>query len=211
MSEQYSEQYFTKASTKSAKGFELYKSIVRKYIELKGLVIGDFGCAEGAFFEGLVRNNSCYGYDISEHAINACQKKYPEIRKNFSIWDINENWLTDSPKFNLITLFDVIEHLDSFIYVKRAIKEYLSPGGLVLVTTPNANSFIRPFRKSSYSGEQDQTHTNLFTPYTLDFWLRRQGLVQEKLLTPYSFHFRDSIISENILLGGQIVALYRSE
>jgi hypothetical protein len=108
-----------------------------------------------------------------------------------------------------MTAFDVIEHLDDFSHLKEAISQNLTDNGHLMITTPNANALGRIKSKRNYTGERDPTHTMLFTPYTLDFWLRRQGLVKVALLTPYSFHFRDSLVSRKLLWGGQIVALYR--
>jgi 2-polyprenyl-3-methyl-5-hydroxy-6-metoxy-1,4-benzoquinol methylase len=209
MSSNYSKNYFTSLSMKGAEQFQLYLNLLRQHVELKDLAILDIGCAEGAFFEPLVGHNRCYGCDISEHAIRKCREHHPQQKNNFMIWDCNRQHLPVNAAFNVMTAFDVIEHLDNFFYLKEAVSQNLTEGGHLMITTPNANALGRLKSKLDYTGERDPTHTILFTPYTLDFWLRRQGLVKVALLTPYSFHFRDTLFTRRLLWGGQIIALYR--
>ena len=89
------------------------------------------------------------------------------------------------------------------------IKNNLKKNGYFVVTTPNANSISRFLLKNSFSGEFDKTHKILFTPYALDFFLRRIGLKKVTLITPYIFYFKNNFLTKRILLGGQIAGIYK--
>ena len=205
----YNKNYFNLQTTKQAKLYKKYIDFIeRGDIKLNNLFICDIGCATGEFIKSIYTNNSCYGVDISSYAIKSCQKKFPQIKNNFWCLDLNKQAINKKVIFDIITLFDVIEHLDSFIYFEKIINMNLARGGYVVITTPNANSFIRPIRKKLFTGEIDVTHKMLFTPYTLDFFLRKKGLKKVKLFTPYSFFFKDNFLTQNFLFGGQIFAVY---
>ena len=47
---------------------------------------------------------------------------------------------TISIKFDIVTAFDVIEHVESPVNFLNMIKKYLKKNGIVLIYTPNKNS-----------------------------------------------------------------------
>lgn len=209
MPEKYDKAYFDAASTKNFQQLRRYVDFLGSAgVKKHGLSICDIGCAEGAFISLLSKENDCYGIDISKHAIQQCKQAFPETKDNFFLCDLNKEQCTINAEFDLIAMLDVLEHLDNFAFLKNFINEKLKPGGYFLITTPNANSLLR-VRKKAFSGEIDKTHTLLFTPYTLDFWLRKAGLHKVKLVTPYSFYFKANAITSALPFGGQILALYQ--
>jgi len=210
MEDNYKQEYFNEISEKQDDVLVKYLEFMSKNsVDFQNKTIGDFGCAKGLFLK-KVENNICYGFDVSRYAINECQLNNPDIKDNFRVFDLNSDMLSINIKFDIITLFDVVEHLDSFSNLKNIINVNLKDGGFVVITTPNANSFLRFILGSKkYTGEIDKTHTNLFTPYTLDFFLRRSGLKKVTLSTPYSFYFKDDLITRTIKFGGQIFAIYK--
>jgi len=206
----YDKNYFDSVSQKGIFAFKKYKRLLEKEIVLKNLTILDLGCAQGNFIAQVSKKNKCYGIDISKYAINKCKKKFPKIRKNFEVLDLNKNALGNpNLKFDLITMFDVIEHLDNYIYLKEIIENNLKSGGFLVITTPNANSILRFWRRSIFTGEMDTTHKHLFTPYTLDFFLRRLGLKKKVIFAPFPFFFRKNFITKNFLFSSQIFAIYK--
>jgi 2-polyprenyl-3-methyl-5-hydroxy-6-metoxy-1,4-benzoquinol methylase len=210
MGEKYAKDYFNELSTKSSNLFDFYWQVLgRAGVTLGGKKFCDIGCAEGVSLQAIVDNNTCYGIDISAHAISQCQQKYPTISDNFIQCDLNLARPDISEVFDVITMFDVLEHLDSYRFLREFLNINLRPGGYFLVTTPNSNSALRFINHEKFNGEIDPTHLALFTPYTLDFLLRRLDFQKREMLTPYSFHFKDDVLTRNILLGGQIVAIYQ--
>jgi len=138
---------------------------------------------------------------------NEIVEKYNVEKYNL---DDNLNIFFDE-KFDIITMFDVIEHLNSFISFEKILNKNLVKGGYLVLTTPNSNSIERLFNSSQYSGEFDPTHRILFTPYTMDFFLRRRGFVKIFNYTPYVFSFNRNIFNQNIMYGGQIFVLYKKK
>lgn len=211
MRTKYKEGYFNNTTEKNKDIFNSYLNFLKnKKINLENKKICDIGCARGVFLEKIITKNICYGFDVSKYAINECKKKYPNMLDSFKVLDLNSSGLNKDFQFDIITLFDVIEHLSNFSNLKNIINDNLKNGGFLVITTPNANSLLKLLLgKKKYIGEIDKTHTILFTPYTLDFFLRRSGLKKITLSTPYSFYFNDNIFTKLMPFGGQIFAIYK--
>lgn len=209
--DKFDKQYFTKVTTKGEGIFHKYADFSRKEgLKLNNLSVCDVGCATGNFISCLDSSCDCYGIDDSKYAILECKKKFPDIANHFAVTDLNlEQKLPFQKKFDLLTMFDVIEHIDNLASLKKLFNSSLVKGGYLLVTTPNANSLLRFYKKILFTGEIDKTHVNLFTPYTLDFFLRRAGFKKISISTPYNFYFKNNWLTKKILLGGQIFALYQ--
>ena len=93
----------------------------------------DFGCADGVFLEFcktfFPNNTELYGTDISVHML-------AQARENG--WNVFP--LAKLPtlhrKFDLITLWDVAEHLADPDKVIAELKKFLTPKGRILIQTP---------------------------------------------------------------------------
>lgn len=102
-----------------------------KKSEVKSIL--DFGCAEGIFLE-FCKNyfssrTTLYGTDLSEDMLGrACAS-------GLSVISLNQlDSLT--MKFDLITLWDVIEHVEDPGAVISGLKRLLNPRGRIVIQTP---------------------------------------------------------------------------
>lgn len=203
--------YFSSVTTKDSPVFRKYLAFLKNAgVKTERQNICDIGCATGNFISEIIEDNNCFGVDNSDYAVGQCRKRYSKIKNHFAAVDLNcDQKLPFRRQFDLLTMFDVIEHIDNLKNLKVLIDGSLKSGGHIMITTPNANNFLRILNRGWFTGEMDKTHINLFTPYTLDFFLRKAGFERVALFTPYNFHFKNNWITEKLLLGGQIVAIYR--
>jgi hypothetical protein len=66
---------------------------------------------------------------------------------NLNNTQFQEKWRTDLPKYNIIIIAEVLEHLyTSPTWVLRYLKSLLLPGGIIVVQTPNALALSRRLR-----------------------------------------------------------------
>lgn len=97
----------------------------------------DIGCAFGFFLE-LARDNGwkVQGLEISEYAYTYAKNvlKLPVMNKTL------EKAKFKSSSFDVVTIFDVIEHLPDPKSTLKEIRRVLKPNGLVVITTPNIGS-----------------------------------------------------------------------
>jgi 2-polyprenyl-3-methyl-5-hydroxy-6-metoxy-1,4-benzoquinol methylase len=211
--EKINQNYYNQATTKEADVFRQYLGFLRRRgINCEGKTICDIGCATGNFISVIAETNICYGVDFSKYAIAKCKKRFYMMQNRFAYLDLNTaDKLPFKTKFDLITLFDVVEHINNLGNIKTILLESLKFGGHLVITTPNANNILRFINTRWFSGEMDNTHVNLFTPYTLDYFLRKTGLRKISISTPYNFYFKDNWLSSAVPFGGQIFAIYKLE
>ena len=123
----------------------------------------DVGCGIGYFLEAAKeRGWEVYGTEFTEKAIQICSQKGIKMKKG--ILD-PKNYMPE--EFDIITSFEVIEHINNPIHELNSFHKLLRKGGLVYVTTPNFNSLLRYRLKSSYNNICYPEHLSYYTPKTL--------------------------------------------
>lgn len=85
--------------------------------------------------------------------------------------------------FDVITSFEVIEHINNPIEEVKLINSFLRKGGLFYCTTPNFNSVMRLYLKEKYNVICYPEHLSYYTPKTLNFLLKSHGFKKLKTIT----------------------------
>jgi 2-polyprenyl-3-methyl-5-hydroxy-6-metoxy-1,4-benzoquinol methylase len=133
-----------------------------------GKKILDVGCGKGEFLQEA--NNAgfrVYGTDIAK-PIRSYLKKI-HIPSFSSVSEVDDN------SFDVVTIFDVIEHTpDPHRFISELCR-VLKPGGILMVSTPNAASLSARFLKESWWVFGPEGHYVLFTPESLKILLKQHG------------------------------------
>lgn len=97
----------------------------------------DIGCCSGDFIhEAQSKGFDVWGIDISRRTINQAKalyglkNVYPEKIEDFSA-------RRDIPKFDVVTFFEVIEHIEAPYEFIQDAKKVLRPGGYMILSTPD--------------------------------------------------------------------------
>lgn len=141
----YSPTYFDHG--KYADTFALRKenerriSLIRNQRVSKGAKVLDAGCATGDFLSFARLDYDMWGLDVSEFAIGRAQKKNPEIASQIRSGFVEDQSYPDG-FFDVIVLWDVLEHLWDPVEVCRRLLRTLRPGGCLCISTPNVGSFV---------------------------------------------------------------------
>lgn len=132
----------------------------------------DDGCGTGFFLiTARERGWDVYGTEYSERAVYLCEQNgIKMIAGDLELDSFPEE------HFDVITSFEVIEHL---VYPNRKVdlfSRFLRPGGLLYCTTPNFNSISRRILKDRWSIIGYPEHLCYFTKKTLTRLLHSKGL-----------------------------------
>lgn len=132
----------------------------------------------------LFKLNSLNRSDLHTFAVEWNPEMKESLNKNGveflgrTIEDINQ----DSQKFDVIVLFEVIEHLlDPTLFLKSATR-LLNEDGLILFTTPNAQSIEVQWMKNR-TMTIDIEHISLLTPSAVTHLAYKNGLTVELIET----------------------------
>jgi SAM-dependent methyltransferase len=92
----------------------------------------DLGCGTGLFLQRRGADCEAYGIDLSPEALSYCRER--QLRP-VALADALRLPIRDA-QFDLVTAFDLIEHVDDDHDLVREIWRVLRPGGCLLATVP---------------------------------------------------------------------------
>ena len=114
---------------------ERYRFAMR-YMEQKGR-IADVGCGWGFGTEYLGRfGGQAYGFDINPQLIDYASSRFAHSDIRFEVHNILNGPLPGSP-YDLICMFEVIEHLEEPAKGLANLKASLQRDGVLVLSTPN--------------------------------------------------------------------------
>lgn len=107
-------------------------------------IVLDIGCNNGYGTSIIAKKaTKTIGIDVSPKAIEQAMHNYGSDTLTFIVTDGKSIELSDA-SCDLVTCFQVIEHLGEYDNFMREIKRVLKPHGQVIFTTPNARLRLNP-------------------------------------------------------------------
>lgn len=190
----YTEPYWTSPdptvrgySNYRAEGDQYLKTFRQRYRHLANLKPGralDIGCAAGYFLRVLAENGwEACGVDISSAITQDLANEFP----------IHLGPLTEAPwpkhSFDLISLWDVIEHVpDPRTFLEQTVW-LLRPGGTLILETQNVESWYARLMGRRWHHYKHWEHLLHFSPGTLEQLLQSCGLRTVLSTTRYAGKF----------------------
>lgn len=156
-----------------------YEQLLNEFSKYKqaGKVI-DVGCGSGFFLDVAARMKwDAYGTEFGIDAVEFCKAKGHNVFEGPI-----ETIELEPDTFDIVTSFEVIEHLT---YPKEHFEKLfkiLRPGGILYVTTPNFNAVTRYILKDRWNIISYPEHLTYFTATTLDEALLAAGFRRKKLI-----------------------------
>ena len=136
-----------------------------------GTTLLDVGCGEGFFlFNASKAGYTAKGIDISQDAAEYARREFGlnVEAKPFKELQFPENY------FDVVTLWQVLEHVPYPLMVLKEVHRILKPGGLLATSTPDIEGIMaKIFRRKWWNLRR--LHINQFTAKTLADMLNRAG------------------------------------
>lgn len=170
----------------------MYGDFCEKFITGKSGKLLDIGCGLGYFVKKIssIPDWQVFGCEISRPAVNYA-------RNNLGLKNIFCGRVEDSgfsqKHFNIITLWDVIEHIPDpkplLVYLKTILKD----DGILFIHTPNVKiQFPKTKIKKLLFGEKEgghyleaKDHINIYSPVTIKEILNQAGFKEIKFIHIY--------------------------
>ena len=149
--------------------FYLYEKEIVKYVDLSGQRILDVACALGGFVS-LCQKKGAYaiGLDISLYAL---QQAFKENEEQYIQANGMEGLPLGNQTIDILTAFDLIEHLGDPKPLLTEIHRIVKPKGWLFLSTPNSMSFKRPILGEKWN--YDETHVRFFKASDLKMLLNQ--------------------------------------
>ena len=139
----------------------------------------DVGSGMGYFLEqAKLRGWNVYGTEFTDEAMSICKSKGADMRQGV----LSAEWFKEG-FFDVITSFEVIEHINNPQIELSNSSKILRKGGLFYCTTPNFNSFSRRYLKNKWNNILYPEHLSYYTTQTLTKVFAEHNLWPKKTLT----------------------------
>jgi len=141
---------------------------------VKGKKVLDIACGVGYGAPLLIEAGASdyTGVDLSEETILNAKRKFSSKKASFSVGDICT--FRSSEKYDVITCFETIEHINGYRQALKCLFVALRPGGVLLISSPNRLITSRNARTLS-DQPTNKFHTQEFTPSELTKELKQAG------------------------------------
>ncbi|HEV7232289.1 MAG TPA: class I SAM-dependent methyltransferase [Bacteroidia bacterium] len=152
--------------------FEKWYSLIIPFLGSSRRKALDIGCAAGDFIEVLMRQGwtDVDGIELDPTMIEKLKKK------NIPVSSTPLEKIEPVKKYNLITLFDVVEHLPGLHEAFSKLHDILEEGGVIALITPDYSSAQRKLFGKRWFQFKPYEHIQYFTPETLARAIQPHGL-----------------------------------
>ncbi|NLP59071.1 bifunctional 2-polyprenyl-6-hydroxyphenol methylase/3-demethylubiquinol 3-O-methyltransferase UbiG [Lutibacter sp. B1] len=201
-----SEDYISHTDSKKSLIEKLYQ-IVKKYALHKKLMlinsfntdgknILDVGCGTGDFLFTCKNNNwDVVGVEPNDKAQKNAKNKLGENTKIYSNIDELDN------KFDVITLWHVLEHVPNLDEYISKLKTLLKPNGVLVIAVPNFKSFDANHYKQFWAAFDVPRHLWHFSKKSIQLLFEKQKMDVVKILPMKFDSFYVSLLSEKYKTG----------
>ena len=123
------------------KTFSYYLKLAEEYLNLDASRVLDVGCGAGVLLDvATAKGWEAVGVEISDHARRIVSERGHRVFRS-----VDEALLVDQKKsgYNIVCMLDVLEHVVSPLEFLNVVGRGVSPGGVLVIVTPVADSLSR--------------------------------------------------------------------
>lgn len=164
-------KYMSSLNSDDKRRYHQFKSI------LKGKKILDYGCEFGGFLKNINNSKKLNGLEINRNCIKF-------LKENIKKINIVKNLENNKTKFDVITMFHVLEHMPNQIEILKKLRDNLKKNGKLIIEVPSASDLLisledlKSFKKFTFWSE----HIILHTKDSLKKFLKASGYKKIKVM-----------------------------
>ena len=205
-----SEDYISHTDSKRSimdKAYQVIKNYsVKKKVKMinglsgsKGRIL-DIGCGTGDLLSACEKNGwKINGVEPSDKARALAAKKISS--KEFLVSNIDEVSNDSKERYDVITMFHVLEHVPNLLEYVAKLKELLTDDGSLIIAVPNYKSYDASYYKEFWAAYDVPRHLWHFSQDSIRFIFERNNFRVEKVLPLIFDSFYVSLLSEKYKTG----------
>ncbi len=141
----------------------------------------DVGCGSGLFMKtASVQGYDLYGIDVSNKALSFARDEFKLDVQQISLDDL----IKDNRKFDIITLWHVLEHFMNPVDELKKVRTLLNENGVCFIEVPNYNSIKFKLSRNKWKGGNHPLyHRTFFTSKTLRETIQESGFSTSKRIS----------------------------
>ena len=145
-------KYISQCKNDDKRRYQQFKNV------LKQKKILDFGCEFGGFLKNITNSKKLFGLEVNKNCI-----KY--IKKNIKKINVIDDLEKNRTKFDVITMFHVLEHIPYQTETLKVLKSKLNNNGKIIIEVPHAEDFLilqeelKEFKNFTFWSEHLILHT----------------------------------------------------
>ncbi|RPJ28819.1 MAG: class I SAM-dependent methyltransferase [Chloroflexi bacterium] len=160
---------YMKAQESLRDSFKQKLQVVRKHITSGRLL--DAGAAYGTFLKLASADYTCVGLELSEYAATVA-------RDEFGV-DVKTGTIDAAPfpaaHFDVIVMWDIIEHLKNPVRALQEVHRMLRPGGFCFISTDDVNNWLIKLLGTKWWGIAPPLHLCHFSRRGMEVAFERAG------------------------------------
>ena len=157
--------YIEKSLQSNPERLENQLAAVKRHMTIAGKRALDIGCGGGLFLSNL----KAEGADVIGVELSDTRAYYAKTKHGFEVVKRtieDKYWNVFHGSFDIVTLWDVIEHVNYPLATLQAAAKMLKPGGILLIDTPCRDAFYHRFGEFTYNISGGKLPTFLNTMYS---------------------------------------------
>jgi len=157
--------YIEKSLQSNPERLENQIAAVKRHMSLTGKKALDIGCGGGLFLATL----KAEGAEVTGVELSDTRAYYSKTKHGFEVVKRtieDDYWKAFHESFDVVTLWDVIEHVNYPLATLQAAAKMLKPGGILLIDTPCRDAFYHRFGEFTYNISGGRFPTFLNTMYS---------------------------------------------
>ncbi len=164
--------------------------------EEKGRIL-DYGCGTGFFLSAMKKNGwKIAGIEPNEQARHIAA----ENTKELILEDLSQLNIKNK-KFNIITLWHVLEHIHNLNETIITLKSILKEKGKIIVAVPNISSLDNEFYREEWAAYDVPRHLYHFNKDSMKTLMLKHGLKVKKMYPMKLDAYYISLLSEKYKTG----------
>jgi 2-polyprenyl-3-methyl-5-hydroxy-6-metoxy-1,4-benzoquinol methylase len=160
----------------------------------------EVGAGTGAFAHSMFKK----GWKVTALEPDATSRQRALENYDINLLPIEELFQLESAKYDVITLWHVLEHVHDLNAYMKTFNSLLKPNGRLIIAVPNYTSYDAGFYKNYWAAYDVPRHLYHFSPLSMHFLAKKHKMSIVQKLPMWYDSFYVSLLSEKYKKSGMV-------